>query len=523
ITPLLRLISLLEDVRTGMSGQQSGTPGVLGAFIPTKSTIVILQKDASAGSIVPRLPTAPRQGKGKGRADDSADYSCDSIRTTMPHEVGDMTPRVKLHAGMRWNAKNSSVYRADGGPGPTPSTLSTPPYPADLSATLLEDTEPDPVISRVAPPTSIEDNGAPLDRASCLGGDDAQSSTSRKLRMEGIQSTRIRRNPWQTMQDHLSSGASGPRYSKPNDKLSSNEQMLEARLPAQENGASSLRGGPLRPEDPSLLGDNVPSLLSRLSDPAPPTANRPHPPPEVPDTAPAVLRAHEDGKRISAPEIMARTRARLARMASTAYQPSSQTLPSSEQHPGAERQSAISHPARGANDVGTVEWHMSSEDPCLPRGATTTARSDAHAHTLATSADPRTLLMQKLAAEKRSAADIPTAEKAQLSSASPSSVPMVLAACSTASGATEGPLQPTPNIVSAERLGERRESELRSQAQLRVRLAAAKKAAHCQQSVAASGDGAGGSTTTHTIDEGLTEQESALRNRLKGRQAGAQM
>ncbi|KAH9847758.1 hypothetical protein C2E23DRAFT_741031, partial [Lenzites betulinus] len=458
-------------------------------------------------------------GKGKGRADDSAGYSSDSIRTSTPHEGDNMTVRGEFHAGIEWNMKNGSPYRVGGEPDLAPSALSTPPYPADLSDALVEDAEPDTIVSRVAPPIRTADNGLLPDPAPFSDGDGAQPSTLQRPSMEGRQTGRIRRNPWQTMQEYLSSGLSGSRPSRPSDKSLSAEQTLEVRSQAQVDAASSLRGGALRPEDPSSFCNHVPSLLSRLSDPAPRVTNTQNTSPEVPDAARAVLPAHEDGKRMSAPEIMARTRARLSRMATAGDQSSIQSLPPSAQHPGAGPQSATSHHAAvGVGDVGAVERHMSSEDACQSQG---TARSGVHAPGLATSADPRTLLMQKLAAEKRDAADIHTAEKAQLSSAPPSSVPMVLAAgSSTASGAARsgGPSKPAPNVVSAERLAERREAELRSQAQLRVRLAAAKRAA--QRGGAASGGGTGGSTGT--IDEDLAVQESSLRSRLKGRQAGPQ-
>ena len=124
-------------------------------------------------------------------------------------------------------------------------------------------------------------------------------------------------------------------------------------------------------------------------------------------------------------------------------------------------------------------------------------------------ADPRSLLVQKLEAEKRDAADIPTAEKTLLSSAHRPFVPMALA-----DGSIGDPSKSASDVVTAERNAERREAELRTQAQLRVRLAAAKREA--QRTGAVMEGGSGGSTAT--IDGDLAVQESSLRSRLKARQ-----
>lgn len=123
--------------------------------------------------------------------------------------------------------------------------------------------------------------------------------------------------------------------------------------------------------------------------------------------------------------------------------------------------------------------------------------------------------MQKLEAEKRDAAAIPTAEKAQLSSAHRSSVPMALSA-----GTVSARPKSAPDVVAAERVAERREAELRSQARFRVRLAAARSTAQrcCagNEDAEAADDGAGGLAAT--IDGDLAVQESSLRSRLKARQ-----
>ncbi len=147
-------------------------------------------------------------------------------------------------------------------------------------------------------------------------------------------------------------------------------------------------------------------------------------------------------------------------------------------------------------------------------------------------ADPRFLLMQKLEEEKLRAQSVPTAEKAQLSSSATAGhdaacVPMVPPADVRREGLTKSAV-PGAEGVAAERQAERREAELRSQAQLRVRLAAAKRAAALQMRGAVGGasgradDGTGtgpGSPSISVSDDGLQLQEIALRSKLKGRKA----
>ncbi|KAI0631390.1 hypothetical protein C8Q77DRAFT_1126536 [Trametes polyzona] len=503
-------------------------------------------------------------GKGKGRADDNADDSDCSSRSFTLREGSGVTSGGSEHDGISRNMENSPLSRGGGQNDIGPSALSTPPRSAGLTAAITQNAGPSSLISRVAPPIKDVDKATTPDHGSPAGGDNAQASTLQKPAMEPRQPPRARRNPWQTMQEYLSKGASGPRSSAHGDKASAAELASTPRSQVQQEAAYSPRGGALRPEDPPSSGEAVPSLLLRLSDPAPPpSASDPRLVSSgVPDAARAPLPVHEGGKGgkgISAPEIMARTRARLARMADAADQssttppppPSSDSIVQQSPGSGVARESSTTNNVAGVGDVGAVE-HMSSEDGGQGKGATGPARSGAHAPALATSADPRSLLMQKLAAEKRDAADIPTAEKAQLSSrAAPRpSVPMVLPHAGSSSTRTGGGgAVPQPHsksapgddvVVPAERIAERREAELRSQAQLRVRLAAAKRAAAAAAAAAdptagsanrlahnsqhhpdsgASGGGTGDSTAT--IDGDLAVHESALRERLrlKGRQA----
>ena len=142
--------------------------------------------------------------------------------------------------------------------------------------------------------------------------------------------------------------------------------------------------------------------------------------------------------------------------------------------------------------------------------------------------------MQKLEEEKRKAlaSGVPTAEKAQLSSSATAGhgygaacVPMVPPADVRREGLTKSAV-PGAEGVAAERQAERREAELRSQAQLRVRLAAAKRAAalrvrdggasgRADEGSTGSGSGTGPAGPFISSDDGLMSQETALRSKLK--------
>ncbi|KAL1941076.1 hypothetical protein VTO73DRAFT_7712 [Trametes versicolor] len=511
ITPLPPPITLLEDIEMEMRGQHAGALGRLGAVAPTQSSFPTHRKVDSPGAIIAlRLTEYDGKGKGKERADDSADESDGWSRADSPREE-DMTSRGNVNAGILGNAKNRTPSRANGGSEMTPSALSTPPRSADLSAAIIQNVRPSPVVSRVAPPISSADKTKHTDHVRPSGGDDsAQASTLQKPSMEGKQPVRVRRNPWQTVQEYLSGCASGPHPSKHGDKASNAGLASEARSQARQSAVSNPRGGAPRPEDPSSSGEGMPSLLLRLSDPTPPSAAAvQHVAHAVPDAARGHLPVHEGGKGISAPEIMARTRARLAKTEEHSTVPSP-SVPPSVQHPGTGSQPSTANNAKQGSDVGAVE-HMSSEDAAQPRGAAGPA--------LAASADPRTLLLQKLAAEKRDAADIPTAEKAPVSAARRPSVPMALGGADRTRAAEGAPPKAAPDVVPAERIAERKEAELRSQAQLRARLAAARRAALAQPQRSTVGSGDASGTSTGTVDGDLAVQESALRSRLKGRRA----
>ncbi|KAI0367078.1 hypothetical protein BV20DRAFT_581239 [Pilatotrama ljubarskyi] len=449
-----------------------------------------------------RHPGNKYDGKGKRRAEDRAD-DLDSSRPASSHDEEVMTARGDPDAGMQRNVNNSMPSRARSENEATSSTLSTPPRTTDLSAAISQSAKSSSPASPVASPIRDSDKATNPGELPSMSDESGLPIVSRK---EGKAPVRVRRNPWQTMQDYLSNGINGSRSSRHGDRTFGAELTSQAQSQAQGDAGGS------SPSD-----EAVPSLLLRLLDPSPPTPTTSHyASSEVPDAVRRRLPTHEEGKGISAPEIMARTRARLARMSAVDDRTVGSSPPPNVQHPGAGCQSDHNRNAVQGGDVGAVE-HMSSENAAQPKGGTGTARISAEATPLVASADPRSLLLQKLAAEKRDAADIPTAEKAQLSSARRSSVPMVLS-----DGSAGEPSKSAPDVVAAERIAERREAELRSQAQLRVRLAAAKRAANATATPAVQDSGAavegGVEGSSATIDGDLAAQESSLRSRLRSRQ-----
>ncbi|KAI0643413.1 hypothetical protein C8Q79DRAFT_915216, partial [Trametes meyenii] len=464
-------------------------------------------------------------GKGKKRDDNRADDSDAARRPPPSREERFMTARGAAYAGINRNAENSSPSRVHDRSDGTPTHLSTSPCPADRADTIAQDTGTTSVVSRVTSPIAVVDNTVTPGHAPSTSGHERQASDLRKASTEGRPAMRARRNPWQTMQDHLSNGAN---RSRP-DKSGSNAlgaKRAQVVPPQVEQGAmaSDPRDGALGPEDSSSSGETTPSLLSRLSEPTPPTPGR-HPLLESPDTDRAALSSHEGGKRMSVPEIMAHARARLTRTSAVDKPSSDPSSPLLTHRPGSGGEPNASVDKVEGGDVGPVEPTSSEGDAGGPKGP---AGSGARRGALATSTDPRSLLMQKLAAEKRDAAGIPTAEKAPSSAARRASVPMVLPTVSPSTG--EGPSMSAQDrggrvdSEAAARATERREAQLRSQAQLRLRLAAAKRDAAQRSNVH---DGAGAEETasetqagpggsTATIDGGvLAMQESALRARLR--------
>ncbi|EJF61899.1 hypothetical protein DICSQDRAFT_169479 [Dichomitus squalens LYAD-421 SS1] len=145
-------------------------------------------------------------------------------------------------------------------------------------------------------------------------------------------------------------------------------------------------------------------------------------------------------------------------------------------------------------------------------------RTGGEARSAPPSTDPRFLLMRKLELEKRRALDVPTAEKSQLSSSDIARhdapfVPTAFSVEHTKSGV------PGAKVVAAERQAERREAELRSQAQLRVRLAAAKRVALQDSATRTGGSAHIGIDGPSSIDDDkdLKSQELALKTKLRAR------
>ena len=150
--------------------------------------------------------------------------------------------------------------------------------------------------------------------------------------------------------------------------------------------------------------------------------------------------------------------------------------------------------------------------------------------------------VQKLEEEKRKAlaSGVPTAEKAQLSSSATAGhgygaacVPMVPPADVRREGLTKSAV-PGAEGVAAERHAERREAQLRSQAQLRVRLAAAKRRMTAALQGVKADDNASatrGADGTEPLVSGMVNvdgngteesrvsQEDVLRKKLRARKA----
>ncbi|KAI0324049.1 hypothetical protein GY45DRAFT_1263592 [Cubamyces sp. BRFM 1775] len=448
--------------------------------------------------------TGKSDGKGKGRADDRADTSDDESRPTPSREEEDMNIGGSVRAGMNKDVNNSPASQGGGENGDSLPVLSTLPSTAELSVTIGQEVGPSTTTTPVAPSVQPADKATLPARQRNDNGSNGQASILLSTSLDGRPSVRIRRNPWQTMHQYLAGGVSGPRCSRLGDGTTGAELASATQPQARQDAAANPRDEALRPEDPSLSGGAVPSLLLRLSDPAPPAASATHRHGSsgVRDRARARLAGHEGGKGISASEMMGRTRVSSVALSSADDLSTGPSRPPLVQHPGPGRQP---HNAVESGDVSAVE-QTSSENADHARE---TARSGVQAEPFPVTADPRSLLMQKLEAEKRDAADIPTAEKTQLSSAHRPFVPMALA-----DGSAGEPSKSASDVATAERIAERREAELRTQAQLRVRLAAAKR--EVQRGSAAMEGGSEGSTAT--IDGDLAVQESSLRSRLKARQ-----
>ncbi|KAI0738257.1 hypothetical protein C8Q80DRAFT_267660 [Daedaleopsis nitida] len=388
------------------------------------------------------------------------------------------------------------------------------------------------------------------------------------------------------MQEHLANTVKEPRSNQHREGASapdskSQATTLSATIPALLSRDKALHPGATSPP-PS--DDSVPSLLSRLSDPVAPcsvvpqntTASDGHP-----GSGRETLSVPQGGRPVSVADTVARTRARPARTsAGEDRSAAASRLRPPTQHPGpAGRDSTAKQAAGGTGDVGAsggapVGGHMSSASeeisvhPRPRRGQSATlfcqfaspasCRAPCPVSFLmrsspaggapspspspsatggggAPSSDPRFLLVQKLELEKRRAraAAVPTAEKAQLQlqmspvaaggAALPAS-PSAAARRMDGEGVQATEPAPAAEGVAAERSAERREAELRSQAQLRVRLAAAKRAAM--------GRAPGASTSAADIDtpsgtnfsEGsagasLVSQEMVLQSKLRTRKA----
>ncbi|KAM5545730.1 hypothetical protein V8D89_000768 [Ganoderma adspersum] len=498
--------------------------------------------------------------KGKDRAEDvrAGGLSLPASRRDSVVAVG-----ISGHPTTIGSPRHSSCSRASGENSPGTSTLSTPHEASDLSAATRD------VGANVPAPLAVlraphGDTGGPTPHTPedvDVATPSSQLDPTRPARPPG----RVRRNAWQTMQDHLASSGRDPRSRQPREGASAPERA-SSKSQAPSVPASFPRDRALRPGDLSPADEAVPSLLLRLSDPVRTTSvyasDASHNAPDGSPAAPRDALSASKGRGISAPEMTTRTRAGPLTQSPERADPSYASHAARPHKPGGAAGSQVDleyDAATGrAGDVdaaGTV-GPMSSEPTsgratplchidCDARKlirtsfasgysvgtpqATRAGRGAQPSPRTAAAADPRFVLMQKLEEEKRRAVDVPTAEKAQLSSSATAGhdaacVPMVLPADVRREGHTKSAV-PGAEGVAAERQAERREAELRSQAQLRVRLAAAKRAAALQvRDDGASGRADDGNTGTGpgdplsiSIGDGLMSQENALRSKLKAR------
>ena len=480
-----------------------------------------------------------------------------------------------MHAGTQSPVEGSSGFRADNQTGPAPPAQSTPSRASEPPARTLHNPSAGGV-----DPLPISGNarsGQDLLGASTVVENAAGVPTSAAAGRQERAPVRIRRNAWQTMQEHLANGGKEPRSSKQYREGASAPDLAPSdQSQAADNSASLSREGALHPDARLLPSDDaVPSLLLRLSDPVPAGSTRPQNATAT-DGGPAARRetlsAPKAGKGISVSEMSVRTRARPAREEdrSAASRLPGRPPPTQHQEPGAAGRDADASAGEnrdvGTDDVGAV-GHMSSASEewrggegeggqslsatpfchfaCEPRKLITPpgAPPDAKPATGrgATRSDPRFLLMQKLELEKRRARApaVPTAEKTQLSPsgagaphAEDAPVPVAMATAVASMSASDGtsdgrtPSALGADVAAAERTAEqRREAALRSQAQLRVRLAAAKRAAMERPATATSTStgpaetGSGTGFSSRSADESLVSQEMVLKSRLRARKA----
>ena len=506
---------------------------------------------------------------------------------------------------MRSGRQNRSGSRTSRQDALTASTLSTPPRSTDLPTSELSGGGG----GLAAPVAADYDNISAASRPPLANGTDAQPSGPAHPTERTRAPARMRRNPWQTMREHLVGGGREPRStvieqaqeaegaSDPEPVSVRGSQAPRGRAPVSREGALRPRGSPSpRP------GDTVPSLLLRLSDPVPAASAA------LPHTARGNAPGADAGPRretVSAPSSrgartpedasrVARTRAANAgrNVASRGDEqeeeaasapPAVELTLASVQPPGAapprygERGPAVQHAdergACGAAPRGGVAhprgsaahsaapppagralhipfWPRSRADPPpLPSPLLRHPRT-ADAPAAATGEpDPRFLLVQKLGLEKRrAAAAAPTAPTAENAPAGADTrrcgSPPARAAATPPPASALGPpallsgrnthgsgSRPTPAALRSDAVAaERREAALRGQALLRVRLAAAKRAALSGEAGGRPGTpGEKGPTApasekadVDAVDDRRVTRdlEDTLRSRLRARKAG---
>lgn len=439
--------------------------------------------------------------------------------------------------------RDGLVRRPNGQNSLAPAALSTNEYAADPSAARAQNSGESTAGSNIyLGHTSSEDQSRAAIRTLPEDGGTGRPPD----RVDSVKPLlRVPRNALQAIQDHLTSSSRDTWLRKPREGATGPVLASSSHSRAPTIQASFPRDEALRPGGPLPSDETVPSLLLRLSDPVR-TASEQSPNAEnntaggSPSSGRETLIARK-GNGISASEMMTPTRGHATQ---TAEGMDSSVAPPPTRSHQPHRAAGLHHDLEykgGVNDVKDAEevGLMSSKSrsgrprrlyatlPATPKahqvllpplGTSMATRTGGEARSAPPSTDPRFLLMRKLELEKRRALDVPTAEKSQLSSSDIARhdapfVPTAFSVEHTKSGV------PGAKFVAAERQAERREAELRSQAQLRVRLAAAKRVALQDAATTMGGSahiGIGGPSPIDD-DEDLQSQELELKNKLRAR------
>ncbi|OBZ72891.1 hypothetical protein A0H81_06737 [Grifola frondosa] len=294
-----------------------------------------------------------------------------------------------------------------------------------------------------------------------------------------------------TVQAHLSSGGASSNSRRQLDKAQGTDLPSSSTPPLHGSQNTPTRDDSHHPNNELHSASGPPSLLLRLSDPSAFshsmfTAASREPSSGFVDGHPG----HMGAKRMSAPEIMARTRARLARLSHSSATDNHSTVsvpaPLKQLH-GA----GIMEGKKKADAVELVKDALTQHMPPItasearrtpretpPQELDVNLRSIGRpiaagpsASSSCASLNLRAVLLRRLEDEKQNAVNMSQPESGEPSQGAGSAVSMQLM------GRSDDDVVKSEPELTAGRAAERREAELRSQAQLRVRLAMAKRAA----------------------------------------------